>query len=318
MLHEQATDLAAIENILSDIRQHQERVAGVVASATSAALLVLVQTSDAIPAKIQQMQSRCSRISSTKAEVNEKATKHSQLFVKCSSVTQTLSAFGQECQSILSELEFLQGEFNVYKANISSNVFTVLATTSNAWKRFAIAYDEMILELSRRRLQLLRTQEIVDAYQRELDLLHDQEVRERKRFEELYMKDFPQSWWSAVPGLSEASPQYTVHPPRITSTIPDFGIQGPLLHRSLTSNRASSGSSSVQLATSSTTTPPLGSDSTANLLLSSSVTNAPPTTAIVADATSLYRSAQDWIPDSTIAASLARTNFPSLDQSQTL
>jgi hypothetical protein len=320
LLQEQSAHCATLDDLLVDIKSHYERVSGIPVSPRAsltapsgpAALLILSQTSDANNVKLQQMQVRSNKVVSIKNDVHETANKHSQLFVKCSSITQTLSTFGKECQAILNEFEFLRGEFEVYKANLPTNVFSVLTTTSTAWKRFSFAYDEMVLELARRRMQLFKTQEIVDAYQRELDLLYQQELREQRRFDEIYMKDFPQSWLVSIPGLQEAPIKYTIHPERFTTALPDFGSLSPLAS---IIRPISSSSSTSHSATSSTATPPGGSFGSSPNLLSSSV--APPTSAVASEVIgSMYRSAQDWAPDSTNLASTMRPPSSALDQSQ--
>lgn len=196
-------------------------------SSRAATLVVLSQTNETLPLKLQQLQTKHARIIAIRNELQEKAAALGQLFVKSSSATQGLSSFGQECQAVMNEFEFLRGEFEVYKANLPTNVFSVLSTSATAWKRFSYAYDEMLVELNRRRMQLFRTQEIVDAYQRELDMLHQQEQREQRRFEELHMKDFPQSWWSTVPGLLEPPIKYKIYPERFSTALPDLSLDLP-------------------------------------------------------------------------------------------
>eukprot|EP01122_Echinamoeba_exundans_P009335 TRINITY_DN3273_c0_g1_i1.p1 TRINITY_DN3273_c0_g1~~TRINITY_DN3273_c0_g1_i1.p1 ORF type:complete len:517 (+),score=88.97 TRINITY_DN3273_c0_g1_i1:190-1740(+) len=321
LLQEQAAHCATLEDLLLDIKTHYERVSGFPVSprasfsaptSGAAALLILSQASDANNLKLQQMQVRCNKVVSIKNDAQETANKHGQLFVKCSSITQALSTFGKECQAIVNEFEFLKGEFEVYKANLPTNVFSVLTATSTAWKRFSFAYDEMVLELVRRRMQLFKTQEIVDAYQRELDLLYQQELREQRRFDELYMKDFPQSWLMSVPGLQEAPIKYTIHPERFTTALPDFGSLSPIAS---ILRPSSSSSSTSHSATSSTATPPPGGSSPN--LLSSSVAAAPAVVTPSEIIGSMYRSAQDWAPESTNLMSTLRPPAQSgLDQSQ--
>jgi hypothetical protein len=130
--------------------------------------------------------------------------------------------FAVESNTLLSEFQYLDTEFELYKQNARSNVFQVLKTSSDAWERFVAAADELAIEVARRRRETLRKQEIIEAYQRELDELYNSEMKERKRFEDNYLKDCPQTW-AQSPLLLELPPRYKIIPEKYTTALPDLG-----------------------------------------------------------------------------------------------
>jgi len=104
----------------------------------------------------------------------------------------------------------VENDFMDYK---DGSLFGHLKESADAWKKFVIAYQEMLYELARRRRVAMQTQQLVTAIQLELDNMHMStciweyasfgssnvqhyagELKQRKQFEEQFMQYFPQSW----------------------------------------------------------------------------------------------------------------------------
>lgn len=194
---ETRADLAAVRDIVADITSLAEKLAPassdantVVASQSplpilsssptagglgmsTANMMILSQAVENLPDKLIRLQLLSQKLVALKTDIEARGAKYSAVFMQCTTATNVYHMFGQECQSTLRDFDFLDAEFESYKQSAPANVFPVLKTSSVAWNRFVASYDEMVIEIARRRREMARKQQIIDAYQKELDALYN-------------------------------------------------------------------------------------------------------------------------------------------------
>lgn len=250
---------SSIEDTYLIIKMQFERIVtsqssstNLLSSSPSASLVLLQQSVDIMRDRVQSLQNRHFKIITLQNDVQDRFAKLSLVFGQSSTINGQLALFQQECDAITKEIDFLRNEFIDYKANVPNNVFAVLRSSTDAWARFCHAYDEMLVEIHRRRQQMIHAQQMVEAYQRELDMMHQQEQLERRRFEESYRADFPQSWWTLVPGLAEPAVRHTIHPDRLSTNLPDVGTPPTAGHSPAESTAGLTTSSTAPAAASTT------------------------------------------------------------------
>eukprot|EP01114_Cavostelium_apophysatum_P006790 TRINITY_DN1826_c0_g1_i1.p1 TRINITY_DN1826_c0_g1~~TRINITY_DN1826_c0_g1_i1.p1 ORF type:complete len:455 (-),score=103.49 TRINITY_DN1826_c0_g1_i1:121-1485(-) len=174
------------------------------------------RTENELPMQISKIYDSLQRVQSIGVDVESKLKTHGRIYSNAVKVALELESFGPEIKTRLAEVDAIEMSFEQRKEE-TRLLFEELNNLITWYNLFYTAYHELIFEIGRRHRENRRQQNIVDAYQRELDLMWKVEDQKRDHFFEFYGKYLPKS---ICPPIHESAGRFQILSDRTRTDLP--------------------------------------------------------------------------------------------------
>jgi hypothetical protein len=172
--------------------------------------------SEQLPSSLSLAYHRLERIQEATKQIEERCQKYATTFQHVSRVFSRLEKFGIEVHKVVNQVEEQERVFEEKRGEVSF-LFEELTNLTAWYELFATAYEELLVEIERRHSEHKRIEEMVLAYQKELNLWFEVETQKRDNFYDFYGRYLPQS---LCPAIMENIPRYEIYPLHFNTALP--------------------------------------------------------------------------------------------------
>eukprot|EP01124_Arcella_intermedia_P035369 TRINITY_DN8990_c0_g1_i2.p1 TRINITY_DN8990_c0_g1~~TRINITY_DN8990_c0_g1_i2.p1 ORF type:complete len:449 (+),score=124.33 TRINITY_DN8990_c0_g1_i2:78-1424(+) len=143
---------------------------------------------------------------------------HSPTFQKAHLIIELLHLFGLGCYKTSKTFKHYEIMYKEHHDGYK-HLFEQLGRLTQFYDQFSTSYDNMLLEISRRKKFITTQQIMVERFQKELDNLYTEEMIQREKFEKNYGDFLPSNM---CPALSEKLPYRRIYPEVFYSSLPQI------------------------------------------------------------------------------------------------
>lgn len=172
-----------------------------------------------LPSSLSLAYNRLQRIQESTKQIEDRCQKYATTFQRATQVFAQFEQFGVDVQEVVHQIDEHERAFEERRGE-AAFLFEELANLTTWYELFGTAYEELLVEVERRHNEHKRMQEIVLAYQKELNVWYQVETQKRENFFEFYGRYLPQS---LCPSVMENAPRYEIYPLHFTTALPLLG-----------------------------------------------------------------------------------------------
>jgi len=218
----QINETSAMSAIVLSIASHADHLNHLIKTSGGQTKLIeieaLKQRTERLPASVTLVDSRLKRVLDACQVTNERSQKYTAAFKHANTTFKALISFGADVRQTIQHLDELEANFEERRTTVSF-LFEELGNLAMWYDLFNTSYDELLVEIDRRHAEHKRMEDIMQAYQKDLDLWWEVENQKRENFYQYYGRYLPQS---LCPSIMERAVRLEIFPAQIATNLPSL------------------------------------------------------------------------------------------------